>query len=69
MLATWADIDGVHFNHSGQLIKMVRMKGDGAVLWSLQRGTVLSWDLKGPDIGVHKWEGDAGNTWKSREMF
>lgn len=62
----WVQVGGGHFTNSGKLIKMVLMKGDVADIWSLQSGAILSWNLKGITLAVHKWEGNAGNTWKSR---
>lgn len=65
-ICTCADVDDVHFNHRGQLIEAVGMKGNRTVLGLLQGGTVLSWDLKGPTVAVHECEGDAGDTLKEQ---
>lgn len=62
---TWADVARGRFAHSRQLIEMVGMKGNAAVFWPQKCSTVLSWNRKGATMGIHKWEGDARNTWES----
>lgn len=59
---TGTNTDGVHFNHCSQLIEAVRVKGDGAVVRLGEGGIILNRDREGLTAGVHKREGNAGDT-------
>ena len=60
---TWARVVGLHLDNSCEGIKLVGLEGDGGNVPPQCRGAILGGHLKGATLGVHEWQGDAGDTW------